>query len=253
MTHSPGHLVLIDIISGDQLIHHESRKCTPSSSLTFYLKGTSLSAQHPFHLSLCTEISELGSEAPKAFASEGIQQTRTLCEHFHWSRQLRQYVKSRLATCPGCKSLLQRLDLTNLCMKCPFCSETKGETFQFCWACLRKWKGGSGQGDSCANESCHIVALLQSCEEILNPALTVNGCPSVRACPQCKALVAHSGGCKYVTCRNCANCFCFRCLDSFNACSGARPNWYSRAKCEKPKAARQTFASESDASPLPIH
>ncbi|XP_072904950.1 E3 ubiquitin-protein ligase RNF217-like [Hemitrygon akajei] len=238
-----------------------------------------------------------------AVSATGIQQTRTLCEHFHWSRQLRQNVKSRLATgetditcpkcgqvwawqevrslhlltkrdqllyekklsqmmsritdtykkCPGCKSLLQRLDLTNLCMKCPFCSETKGEAFQFCWACLRKWKGGSWQGDSCANESCHIVALLQCCEEILNPALTVNGCPSIRACPQCKALVAHSGGCKYVTCRNCTNRFCFRCLESFNACYSAQPNWYHRARCDKPKAARQTFASESDASPLPIH
>ncbi|XP_051900444.1 E3 ubiquitin-protein ligase RNF144A-like [Pristis pectinata] len=232
-------------------------------------------------------------------SAAGIQQTRTLCEHFQFSKQLKQYVKSLLdlgvtnitcphcrqawawqevravalltnrdqslyekklswmtrdntesfKKCPGCSSLLQRLDLENLCMECPLCSETRGETFQFCWACLSKWKGASPQAGSCTDESCHIVALLQGCALISNRALTVHGCPSIRACPSCRVLLAHSGGCKYVTCKNCSNHFCYRCLDSFDVCYTAQPNWYHQPRCAKPLAARQTFASGKDTCP----
>ncbi|XP_069771459.1 E3 ubiquitin-protein ligase RNF217-like [Narcine bancroftii] len=223
----------------------------------------------------------------------GIPQTRTLCQHFQKSKQLRLYVKSFLDTgmtnitcpkcrqtwawqevralslfssrdqvlyerklaqmtrdnkesfkkCPGCRSLLQRLDTENLCMECPVCSLKDGKAFQFCWACLSQWEGPSPQGGSCADKSCHVVALLQSCTVITNRSLSVHGCPSIRACPICRVLMVHSGGCKYVTCTNCSTCFCFRCLDKYSDCYNAKPNWYFKPNCEKPLAARQTFAS----------
>ncbi|XP_067828195.1 uncharacterized protein [Heptranchias perlo] len=145
--------------------------------------------------------------------------------------------------CPRCSLLVQRLDLENLCVECLACSEGRGTRYQFCWGCTREWKGPSPRDDCCENKSCRTVALLLSCPEINNPGLTVHQCPLVRACPICKSLVSHTGGCKYVKCGNCANRFCYRCLEKFTVCYHANPNCYHSPSCAKPMAARQTFSS----------
>ncbi|XP_032872645.1 probable E3 ubiquitin-protein ligase RNF217 isoform X2 [Amblyraja radiata] len=228
-------------------------------------------------------------------SSNGSPQTRTLCEYFQCSKQLRKYVKtlldsgrtqiacpvcdqkwawqevralallttsdqtryetkllrmSRVKTesykkCPGCWRLLQRLEVEDLHVVCPQCTRTGGEAFRVCWSCGRQWRGPApGGGAHCSDRSCPTVSLLQSCPPIDGPSLAVNGCPSIRACPRCRALVAHAGGCKYVRCGPCSFRFCYRCLEPSKLCQQAKSGSYFLAKCGKPFAARQSFPLE---------
>ncbi|XP_041034711.1 probable E3 ubiquitin-protein ligase RNF217 [Carcharodon carcharias] len=146
--------------------------------------------------------------------------------------------------CPKCSLLVQRLDVEDFSTKCPACPENRGNPYWFCWSCMRRWRGRSLHGAGCKRKSCKMVALLLSCPLITDPLLSVNGCPVVRACPQCKALISHTGGCKYVNCRNCANRFCYRCLEKYTVCYNAKPSCYHEASCAKPMVPRQTFTSE---------
>ncbi|XP_078056925.1 E3 ubiquitin-protein ligase RNF19B-like [Mustelus asterias] len=143
--------------------------------------------------------------------------------------------------CPRCGLLVERLE--DDCVECPACPGNKGQPYRFCWGCERKWQGAAPQEGGCKRKSCNMVALLISCPSISSPHLSVNGCPVVRACPNCKALISHAGGCKYVSCGNCANRFCYRCLETFTVCYGAKPQWYHVAACARPMAPRQTLPS----------
>ncbi|XP_038642919.1 E3 ubiquitin-protein ligase RNF19B-like [Scyliorhinus canicula] len=188
---------------------------------------------------------------PKCGQSWAWQEVRSQLLFSDSERRCYEEKVSRLAKgdaefhrkCPGCGLLVQRLDAEDYCGECPACCGNGGKTYQFCWSCTREWRGESPQGAGCKRETCSMVALLLSCPSINNPLVTVNGCPVVRACPDCRTLIAHAGGCKYVTCRNCSNCFCYRCLETYTACYGAKPQWYHVASCAKPMAPRQAFLS----------
>ncbi|XP_067905735.1 E3 ubiquitin-protein ligase DDB_G0292642-like isoform X2 [Heterodontus francisci] len=115
--------------------------------------------------------------------------------------------------CPNCGLFVQRMDLEQLSVQCPPCSERSKKAFQFCWDCLREWKNADLQNDSCGNESCNLTALLLGCGTIEDQASAVYECPKVRACPNCEALAEHClGGCPAVSCPNCRYKFCYRCL-----------------------------------------
>uniref|UniRef100_A0A672GH55 RING-type domain-containing protein n=1 Tax=Salarias fasciatus TaxID=181472 RepID=A0A672GH55_SALFA len=45
-------------------------------------------------------------------------------------------------SCPGCKTYLERMDLTNLCVQLHgLCPADKKKVYQFCWQCSKPWKG----------------------------------------------------------------------------------------------------------------
>nr|XP_014352566.1 PREDICTED: uncharacterized protein LOC106706315 isoform X1 [Latimeria chalumnae] len=116
--------------------------------------------------------------------------------------------------CPRCGRLVERFELTNLCTPCLVCSERTARVYRFCWACLKDWSGPSPRNDSCASPLCASQAALLSCL-LVTAALDseVNGCPSLRACPNCEALVTHTlDGSVQVQCPNCGLYFCYRCL-----------------------------------------
>ncbi|KAJ8306720.1 hypothetical protein KUTeg_015761 [Tegillarca granosa] len=56
----------------------------------------------------------------------------------------------------------------------------------------------------------YVRTLLRTCprKEIIG----LTGCPSVRACPNCKALIEHTQACKQMDCMSCHTKFCFICL-----------------------------------------
>ncbi|CAJ1086149.1 probable E3 ubiquitin-protein ligase RNF144A-A [Xyrichtys novacula] len=119
-------------------------------------------------------------------------------------------------TCPGCKTNVEREDLTNLNVQCTICTAEKKTNYEFCWQCLKVWKGPAPRSDRCDNEGCvnHDLQLLQKCETTtLIEVQGVLGCPSVRACPTCVQRVEHSKmGCKNIICPRCQVEFCFVCL-----------------------------------------
>ncbi|XP_028284770.1 probable E3 ubiquitin-protein ligase ARI7 [Parambassis ranga] len=124
-------------------------------------------------------------------------------------------------TCPGCMSSVVREEDSNLRVRCKTCTAKRGRTFEFCWQCLKEWKGPRRRSDRCDNEGCHNPALrtLAACPEMTFELKGVK-CPSIRSCPVCGALLEHSKKmCNYVDCPRCEVEFCFICLKLSNECS----------------------------------
>ncbi|XP_069771479.1 uncharacterized protein [Narcine bancroftii] len=117
-----------------------------------------------------------------------------------------------LKKCPLCARLVQRSSREVLCVECPQCPEWSGNDYWFCWACSREWRDSTSSGFVCPHVNCDHLVLLRSCAPIAQPGSAVHGCPSVRSCPVCQQLLAHSGGIKNVSCPSCHSLFCYRCL-----------------------------------------
>ncbi|XP_007941564.1 potential E3 ubiquitin-protein ligase ariadne-2-like [Orycteropus afer afer] len=143
--------------------------------------------------------------------------------------------------CPKCKSLVERKEPTTLRVLCTVCASVLHVSYEFCWQCLRAWKGSGKPSDHCANTGCKDPNLdvLASCTTKDLPDSEVRGCPSIRACPTCGLLIEHKEKCKYVVCSRCHVEFCFACLDPAPACQAAKAGaWFKW--CAKPLAPRQS-------------
>lgn len=143
--------------------------------------------------------------------------------------------------CPGCKTLVERKDLENLWVHCVICSATNKETCEFCWQCLRPWKGAGTSSLCCKNEGCADprLKILAECSVKDLPGSEIKNCPSTRACPTCGLMIEHKELCKYIMCKQCHVEFCFACLENAKVCQSGRGGaWYQ--VCSKPVAPRQT-------------
>src|SRR6218665_3014323 len=123
---------------------------------------------------------------------------------------------------------------------CPLCSARRKCEREFCWCCLKSWKGDM---KSCGNEGCdgRDVRLhhLETC--VLKQIGEVADVPSVRSCGRCGNLIYHNGGCKHMSCK-CGYEFCFVCLKPMilEVCQ-----WQCGGPYEKcPVAPRQTEIAE---------
>uniref|UniRef100_A0A669BQH2 RING-type domain-containing protein n=1 Tax=Oreochromis niloticus TaxID=8128 RepID=A0A669BQH2_ORENI len=129
----------------------------------------------------------------------------------------RQTLTAKL--CPGCGSAVTRENGSDLNVLCKKCTAVKGRPFEFCWQCLREWKGARPRKDRCENLGCCNPSLetLIKCPNITFDS--VKECPSVRACPTCGLLLEHSKKlCKFVDCPRCNVLFCFVCLKCSGEC-----------------------------------
>ena len=145
--------------------------------------------------------------------------------------------------CPGCRSFVEREDLTNLRVTCPVCSKKKGRargrTYDFCWQCLQDWTGPRMSGVKCGNSKC-VHPELASVQD--SPMFTLNGkeVPIRRACPTCGRVVEHMNDetCKFMVCPRCQKEYCFMCLELKSECLRTAPGgWFN--ECAKPVADKQ--------------
>uniref|UniRef100_A0A669F8J5 RBR-type E3 ubiquitin transferase n=1 Tax=Oreochromis niloticus TaxID=8128 RepID=A0A669F8J5_ORENI len=129
--------------------------------------------------------------------------------------------------CPGCGSTVVRENGSDLNVLCKVCTAVKGRPFEFCWQCLREWKGARPRKDRCGNRGCCNPSLetLKKCPDITlyedeyECQYGVHVCPSVRACPTCGLLLEHSKkDCPSVDCPRCSVTFCFVCLKHSGEC-----------------------------------
>lgn len=142
--------------------------------------------------------------------------------------------------CPKCKSLVQRKNEDNLCVRCVICTKEDGEDFYFCWKCLNNWEGPYPRSDRCNNEQCMDpkVKLLLNCKEITLHRVDGAKCPSMRACPNCWEIVQHDQTkCKNIICPKCKTEFCFICLKFTSDCC-RNNDWFKM--CPSGLAPRQT-------------
>ena len=125
--------------------------------------------------------------------------------------------------CPGCQTWCVPFDEGEILLRCDVCSRDLGRPYEFCWACLRQWKGISIKSKSiiikgCGNEGCDEkdprIRILTVAEKM--SVENIPGCPSIRACPNCGLLINLKGGCRRITCTNCKAEFCFMCLRRWN-------------------------------------
>lgn len=121
----------------------------------------------------------------------------------------------KIQKCPGCNIFLQRDSskaFTNPnWVQCPACSAKNGERFEFCWVCLKPWKGGS---NSCGNDKCTgkdpRIQILETCKtKVVDLTSDV---PSTRCCARCGTMIEHIDKCKHMGCPKCHYEFCFVCL-----------------------------------------
>ncbi|KAG7330261.1 hypothetical protein KOW79_006483 [Hemibagrus wyckioides] len=78
-------------------------------------------------------------------------------------------------SCPGCSSYIERQKLTNLCVRCTICTAESGKCYEFCWQCLKTWKGPAPRSDKCENDSCVNLKLekLLKCKDTILPELSI--------------------------------------------------------------------------------
>ncbi|XP_056606708.1 uncharacterized protein DDB_G0292642-like isoform X2 [Triplophysa dalaica] len=123
--------------------------------------------------------------------------------------------------CPGCSTLIERSDNSNLCVLCSVCTATNKKTYEFCWRCMREWKGPQTHAEHCGNEGCCIdEKLLKECPMITLQYFeqdffdAVVKCPKLRKCPYCDTMIEHANeGCNNMPCPDCNTEFCFICLN----------------------------------------
>ena len=143
--------------------------------------------------------------------------------------------------CPGCRSFVERIDLTNLRVTCPVCTKKKKSTYDFCWQCEKEWSAPPVKsGLKCGNPKCEHPELPSVRD---SPMFTLNGkqVPIRRACPTCGRVVEHMNDqtCKFMICPRCKNEYCFMCLETKQQCLRKAPgNWFK--ECSQPVAAKQT-------------
>ncbi|XP_066578446.1 uncharacterized protein LOC136768251 [Amia ocellicauda] len=113
--------------------------------------------------------------------------------------------------CPRCQEPVRVVPGGSVVVPCQSCSVSLRRVFQFCTDCGRESKGPApGGGGGCTRSDCALQAALLSSETVSRGI--VAGCPLFRQCPNCQALLSHSGtGCPEVQCPHCGVSFCYSC------------------------------------------
>ncbi|XP_059843002.1 uncharacterized protein DDB_G0292642-like [Hypanus sabinus] len=154
-----------------------------------------------------------------------------VCRHALLSVEERQDFEEKLATlatssyyefkqCPRCGNYVGRNDEMNISVTCSVCTANDENPFEFCWQCMKKWKGPAPRSDKCDNEGCINIQLetLKNCDTKSLPYSNIQNCPIICACPTCSLLIEHKEMCKYVVCIRFHEEFCFACLSTKAIC-----------------------------------
>ena len=187
---------------------------------------------------------EKSTQCKKMWEYKEVRQVALLneAEQKYFESKMSEYAAQKycdMKECPGCRSFVERQDVTNLRVICSICSYQKASLFEFCWNCAEKWTGPVSSAIKCGNPDCENPALpsVRDADTIKINNIDV---PCRRACPTCGFVLEHTGtGCKYIICKRCQIEFCFICLLSKTACSKEAPSsWFSG--CSKDVAPKQT-------------
>jgi len=125
--------------------------------------------------------------------------------------------------CPKCHNYCWRDDVKLAHVQCPYCAK-EGKRTEFCFYCLRAWKGEM-RGSDCGNKECKYIEGLEkllASPDLIKTIGEVKNVPIYRACPNDEyhtqddrpypVIIAHLTACKHMKCTVCDMDFCFICL-----------------------------------------
>uniref|UniRef100_A0A8D0GJE2 RING-type domain-containing protein n=1 Tax=Sphenodon punctatus TaxID=8508 RepID=A0A8D0GJE2_SPHPU len=119
------------------------------------VSGNSLQGHFAFH---CPDDVD-GKKCGKEWSYWEVRQNASLnkTEQDNFEEKIALFAAKRFCDfkeCANCESHVECKDLTNLRVYCIICHSLKGMHFEFCWQCLKPWKGSGTASDKCENEGC---------------------------------------------------------------------------------------------------
>ncbi|CAL8327577.1 unnamed protein product [Lota lota] len=217
-SYDPLDATLIFVNRPDEIDPHQDESCTAEMScghavtpvsLTGWCRYLLAQGQYTFK---CPALQPGGTRCDAEWSYREIRRLALLTveEMEHFEKELAHLAVANtldIKACPGCGTTVERKTLGNLCFTCTICKESKKPSTQFCWQCLKPWKGSAPRSDRCDNDGCvnQELELLKGCGTItLSQVEGVGPCPSIRACPTCGLKVEHDKtGCKNILCPRC--------------------------------------------------
>ncbi|KAM6949304.1 LOW QUALITY PROTEIN: E3 ubiquitin-protein ligase-like [Aplochiton taeniatus] len=190
---------------------------TPES-LTGWCRSLLDQGQHKFK---CPALKQAQEKCGEVWTYQEVRRLAVLTteEMQHFEETMAHLAASEYCEfkqCPKCNTTVEREDLTNLNVHCTVCSADQQKVYEFCWQCLKQWKGPAPRSNRCGNNSCvnQDLEILKNCKTTDLPQVQgVTNCPCIRACPTCGQRVEHDKtGCKNILCNRCNVEFCFVCL-----------------------------------------
>lgn len=187
--------------------------------------------------------SESNKQCKKVWEYKEVRQVALLneAEQRYFESKMSEYAAQQycdMKECPGCRSFVERQDVTNLRVICRNCSHQKSKLYEFCWNCDEEWTGPATSSIKCGNVDCKNPAL-PAIEDATTIKINNQDVPCRRACPTCGLVLEHKGaGCKYIICKRCKVEFCFICLLSKRDCIKKAPSSWYRG-CAKGVAPKQ--------------
>ena len=114
----------------------------------------------------CKKVWEYSEVRKIALLNEAEQQ--------YFESKMSEYAAQQyydMKECAGCRSFVERRDLTNLRVNCIICTKRKGRKYEFCWNCDEEWSGPTTSGVKCGNPNCQHPSISSVREA---PLITLN-------------------------------------------------------------------------------
>ncbi|XP_069106959.1 E3 ubiquitin-protein ligase DDB_G0292642-like [Argopecten irradians] len=212
-----------DMADGDRIRMSCGHTATPENLYRYCFTKLN-SCDLSFKCMECDEVWEFPEISKKADMTDD--------ESVFFSRKMTKVsidYNNDIRQCPTCGIHCTRLSPDNKQVECVYCMRDGKSVYAFCWECVVPWD----PGHNCEKDNINISQrTLDNCERVKMQFSNIPNVPKVRACPECKTLIEHDGGCKTMDCPNptCKHTFCFSCLKPKNKFGGLQCGSYN-SKC----------------------
>ncbi|XP_069105497.1 E3 ubiquitin-protein ligase ari-1.1-like [Argopecten irradians] len=196
-----------DMADGDRIKMSCGHATTPDN-LYRYCFSKLNSRDLEFKCMKCDEIWEFPEISKKADMTDDESE-------FFSRKMTKVFIENSndIRECPVCRITCTRQNTEDKRVECVVCKKEGKAMYTFCWDCNELW-----EIFHCCKKTKikHAQEILDKCELVTMSYSLIPNVPKVRACPKCKVLIEHDGGCKTMDCGNstCKLTFCFSCLKS---------------------------------------
>ncbi|XP_069106533.1 uncharacterized protein [Argopecten irradians] len=194
-----------DMADGDRIKMSCGHATTPENLYRYCLTKLN-SCDLSFKCMECDEVWELPEISKKADMTDDESE-------FFSRKMTKVFIENSndIRECPICRIPSTRNNPNDKQVECVNCKKDGKAAYTFCWECNVL----CDKSHDCKRYKIkHAQDILDNCERVTMSYSSIPNVPKVRACPNCKVLIEHTGGCKTMDCGNptCKLTFCFSCL-----------------------------------------